>query len=107
MENTKNNKSDSIKIIDDQLKIFRDMLINSYLDDNGKITGLSLHNIGEFQNGTFSRPSKGNKLKMQLGFPSEQFVSTGCSGIPIKPNDWRVQPLILCVWKQELKEDEK
>lgn len=105
MDNEK--KLIATRIIDEKLKYFRKLLIKSFLKNNEDIKMLSLHSIADFQEGNFSRTGKGKLLKLQLGFNAEQFVTKNHKGIPVKSEHWRIQPLVLCVWKEELNEDEK
>ncbi len=106
MEEIKN-KEESIKIIDEQLKEIREDLINTFLKGDGAVTALSTHSLESMQNGNFTRVARRDMLKIQLGFPSRQFVTKEHKGIPTKPNNWRIQPMILLVWKQKLTSEEK
>jgi len=99
-----NNKDIKIyeKLIDDKLLLIKKVLLKSF--DVGEIKSLSLHGMNEFQT-KFTRVKKNDLLKIQLVFNGEQFSRV--KGIPIKTNQWRIQPVILNVWKDKPREDEK
>lgn len=90
------------KFLDEKLKEVKETLLNSY--EVGEVKEILIINPEKFINGDFRVTNKG-LLKIPLGFKHNQVCYS--SGLPVKKEDWRIQPLLFFVWRGELREDEK
>ncbi len=100
-------REESIANLDKYLAEKREMIIRDFIDNGESIHQLSLHNILQFQDGNFTHVNKGDKFKLQISFSKKQFGIPELKGLPRKSEEWRLHPLVLLLWKDEIREDEK
>ena len=60
--------------------------------ENDKMVMIGFQNLTNFLNGEMKRLKNGN-LKLEIELPSE-VMSEKCNGIPLRSEDWTIQPII-------------
>jgi len=95
------------KEIDIAVKVFRETLEKTYLNNDKAFYGVGMHPLMNFFEGKVSvkRKSNGN-LKLSGELPS--FVlNKNVVGLPRNPSDWAILPIVFTFFQEDIMDDKK
>ena len=96
------NKEEIQKEIDNAVRIFRETLEKSYLDNNKPFYGIGVHRTieqalcGKIE---VQRLNNGN-LKISGELQKECF-NENCKGMPMKGDDWDIRPIVITLFNKK------
>jgi len=95
-------KKEIKKEIDNAVRIFRETLEKSYLDNNKPFYGIGVHGtIEQALCGSIEVQRLKNKNLRICGELQKDCFNKNCTGMPMKCDDWDIRPIVITLFNKE------